>query len=81
MHASRNSQHHPHWPLPAFLRVNQRISLVWAISFALMTLADGAVAFVSLPLYVGIAVSVVALTGAVTFTLLYPALAAERLSR
>jgi hypothetical protein len=80
-YASRNSQHHPHWPLPAFLRVNQRISLVWALSFALMTLADGAVAFLSLPLYVGIAVSVVALTGAVTFTLLYPALAAERLSR
>ena len=31
------------------------ISLVWAISFALMTLADGAVAFLSLPFYVGIA--------------------------
>jgi hypothetical protein len=46
-----------------------------------MTLADGAVAFLSLPLYVGIAVSVVALAGAVTFTLLYPALAAERLPR
>ncbi|HWF63411.1 MAG TPA: hypothetical protein VN685_02240, partial [Rhizomicrobium sp.] len=69
------------WPLPAFLRVNQRISLVWGLSLAAMTLADGAVAFLSVTFYVGIAMSVVALAAAVSFTLLYPALAAERLPR
>lgn len=78
-YAARDSHHH--WPLPAFLRVNQRISLVWGLVFAMMTLADAAVAFLPLPFYVGIAVSIVALAAAITFTLLYPALAAERLSR
>lgn|SRR6185312_13467827 len=80
-YASRDSHTHPAWPLPAFLRVNQRISLVWGLSLAAMTLADGAVAFLSVTFYVGIAMSVVALAAAVSFTLLYPALAAERLPR
>jgi hypothetical protein len=80
-YASRVSHQLPHWPLPAFLRVNQLISLVWGVAFALMTLADGAVAFLALPFYVGIGASVLALAGAITFTFLYPALAAERLAR
>jgi hypothetical protein len=72
---------HPDWPLAAFLRVNMRISLTWGLVFAAMTLADGAVAFLALPFYVGIAVSIVALAAAISFTLLYPALAAHGLAR
>jgi hypothetical protein len=70
-----------HWPLPVFLRVNWLISSVWGLSFALMALADGMVTFLAIPFYVGIAVSVVALSFAVAFTLHYPALAAQRLAR
>jgi hypothetical protein len=70
-----------HWPLPVFLRVNWLISSVWGLSFALMALADGMVTFLAVPFYVGIAVSVVALSFAVAFTLRYPALAAQRLAR
>jgi hypothetical protein len=77
-YANRDS--HAQWPLPAFLKVNHRISLVWMLAFAAMTLADGAVAFLALPFYLGIAASVVALASSITFTLLYPALAAERLA-
>ena len=70
-----------HWPLPIFLKVNWLISSVWGLSFALMALADGAVTFLPVPFYVGIAVSVVALSFAVAFTLRYPVLAAQRLAR
>jgi hypothetical protein len=80
-YATRDTQAPPHWPLPTFLRVNQRISLGWGLCLAAMTLADGAVAFFSVTFYVGIAMSVAALTTAIAFTLLYPALAAERLAR
>jgi hypothetical protein len=72
---------HRHWPPTNFLRVNQHISLVWVLGFAVITLADGAVALLPLPFYVGIGASVVMLTTATAFTLLYPALAAERLPR
>jgi hypothetical protein len=45
-----------------------------------MAAADAAVTFdTGLPLYGSIAISLVALAGAVTFTLRYPALAAKRL--
>jgi hypothetical protein len=71
----------PEWPLAAFLRVNMRISMIWGLAFAAMTLADGVVAFLALPFYIGIAVSVLALAAAISFTLIYPALAAERLAR
>jgi hypothetical protein len=78
-YASRDSIQH--WPLEAFLRVNQRISLVWGLAFAAMTLADTAVALLPLPFYVGIAVTVVAMAISISFTFLYPTLAAERLPR
>src|SRR5580693_329999 len=68
------------WPLPLFLRVNYVISAAWTASFAAMTLADAAVTFVSVPLYVGVAVSVVAVGAAVTLTLRYPGSRAARLS-
>jgi len=70
-----------HWPLPVFLRVNRLISLVWGTGFAAMALADAAVTFLPVPFYVAIAMSVVALGIAITFTLRYPALAAKRLAR
>ena len=57
-----------------FLRVNYLVSRVWAAAFAAMALADGAVTFDAGPAAVGsIAVSVVALAAAITFTLRYPA--------
>lgn len=67
------------WPPELFLRVNYMVSSVWVGAFALMALADGAVTFNSdLPLYASIAVSVLALAFAISFTLRYPALAAKR---
>ena len=67
------------WPPSLFLRVNYLVSGVWTGAFAIMAAADGAVAFdAELPLYASIAVSVVVLAGAVTFTLRYPAHAAKK---
>ena len=79
-YASQDSRDR-HWPLAVFVRVNRLISLVWGIGFAAMTLADAAVTFLPVPFYVAIATSVIALAFAITFTLRYPALAADRLAR
>ena len=69
------------WPPQLFLKVNYLVSAAWTAAFLAMAAADGAVAFdPRLPLYVSIAVSVIALGLAVTFTLRYPALAAKRQS-
>jgi hypothetical protein len=68
------------WPPQLFLRVNYLVSAAWIAAFAAMAVADGAVTFnPHLPLYVSIAISVLALAGAVTFTLRYPARAAKTL--
>ena len=68
------------WPPQMFLRVNYLVSAAWTAAFLAMAVADGAVAFdPQLPLYASVAVSVIALALAVTFTLRYPALAAKRL--
>jgi hypothetical protein len=68
------------WPPQLFLRVNYLVSAAWIAAFAAMGIADGAVTFdPHLPLYASIAVSVLALAGAVTFTLRYPAHAAKTL--
>ncbi len=70
------------WPQSLFLKVNYLVSGVWVSAFAVMAAADGAVTFApELPLYFSIAVSVVALAGAITFTLRYPTLAAKRAKR
>jgi len=70
------------WPPSLFLKVNYLVSGAWVAGFAAMALADGAITFdPRLPLYAGIAVNVVALAAAVTFTLRYPALAARDLNR
>lgn len=69
------------WPPQLFVRVNYLVSGAWTAAFAIMTLADGAVAFdADLPLYASIAVSVVALAAAVTFTLRYPTYAAKKVA-
>jgi hypothetical protein len=67
------------WEPALFLKVNYIVSGVWAIAFAAMAAADAAIIFdTSMPFYVSIAVSVAALAGAVSFTLLYPARVARR---
>jgi hypothetical protein len=69
------------WPPHLFLKVNYLVSGAWITAFLAMAVADGAVAFdPELPLYASIAISMVALALAVTFTLRYPALAAKRLN-
>ena len=69
------------WPPQMFLRVNYLVSAAWTAAFLAMAVADGAVTFdPQLPLYASVAVSVIALALAVTFTLRYPALAAKRLN-
>jgi hypothetical protein len=69
------------WPPALFLKVNYLVSGVWVAAFAAMALADGAVTYdPRLPIYAGIAVNVLALAAAVTFTLRYPAMAAKSLS-
>jgi hypothetical protein len=70
------------WPPALFLKVNYLVSGVWTASFLAMAAADGTVTFdPELPLYGSIAVSVIGLALAITFTLRYPALAAKRLNR
>jgi hypothetical protein len=69
------------WPPAMFRKVNYLVSAVWTAAFLTMALADGAVAFEPrFPLYASVAVSVIALSAAATFTLRYPALAAKRLN-
>ena len=69
------------WPPHLFLRVNYLVSAAWVAAFGVMAAADGAVTFdPQLPLYGSIAISLVALAAAVTFTLRYPALAAKQLN-
>jgi hypothetical protein len=64
-----------------FRKVNYLVSASWTAAFLAMAVADGAVALMPrLALYGSIAVSVIALAAAVTFTLRYPALAAKRLN-
>jgi hypothetical protein len=67
------------WPPHLFLRVNYQVSAAWTAAFAVMAIADGTVAFeTGVPLYGSIAVSVIALAAAITFTLRYPAHAAKK---
>jgi hypothetical protein len=69
------------WPPALFIKVNYLVSAVWTAAFLAMALADGAVAFnPRLPLYGSVAVSVITLALAITFTLRYPTLAAKRLN-
>ncbi len=67
------------WPPALFLRVNYQVSATWTFAFLAMAAADAAVVFgPQLPLWSSVGVSVLALAGAVTFTLRYPAYVAKR---
>lgn len=67
------------WEPALFLAVNYSVSAVWVAAFAAMAIADGAITFdPALQLYGSIAVSVLALAGAITFTLVYPTRVARR---
>jgi hypothetical protein len=66
------------WEPALFLKVNYLVSAVWVGAFAAMAIADGVITFnPGLQIYGSIAVSVLALAGAVTFTLVYPARVAK----
>ena len=61
------------WAAPLFLRVNYIITAVWALAFVIMTIADALATFdSSFPVIVSVAVGVLSLAGALTFTLRYP---------
>lgn len=75
---ARPGPREPEWEPALFLKVNYTVSAVWIAAFAAMAAADGAILFdPDLQIYASIAVSVLALAGAITFTLLYPARVAK----
>ena len=60
--------------LPQFHKINHLISGVWAVAFAVMTVADYEMARLpSVPIWVGVLITVGAIVGAIWFTLWYPA--------
>ena len=61
------------------MRINYTISIAWLLAFLAMTITDTAVLFVVVPLYVGVAVNIIALGLTTTLTLRYPSRAAARL--
>jgi len=61
------------WEQPGFRLVNNVITAAWAVAFGLMVLADVAMIYMpALPLWVGIAVTIAAIVGAIRFTKWYP---------
>jgi hypothetical protein len=69
------------WNNPAFIRTNYVITLVWALAFALMVIAEFALLYVpGLSRRVGIIVIIAALVGAVKFTGWYPERMKSRLA-
>ncbi len=61
------------WNRPEFVRTNYLITAVWAAAFALMVAADLMMLYVpSLPTFVAIIVTVLAIWGAARFTSWYP---------
>jgi hypothetical protein len=61
------------WSETNFLRVNYVISLVWLVAFAVMAVTDGLGSLMLLPLIATMAIGLLALAMAITFTLRYPA--------
>ena len=62
------------WSAGLFLKTNYAISCVWLAAFLISAVADAAITFLpALPIYPAVAVSLLALAGAITFTLRYPA--------
>jgi len=67
------------WTNPLFLSINRRITWVWAAAFAALVAAHAAVVFVpGTPVFLDIAVTVLALLGAFQFTERYPEVARSR---
>lgn len=70
------------WDSPTFLRINDVITAVWALAFAVMVAADVVLAYMpELPPRYGIIVTVLAILGAVKFTQKYPEWAAASADR
>ena len=62
------------WTTPLFVRTNRRITAAWGLAFAVLVAADAAAEYVpTVPLWLDIAGSIVALCGAFGFTVWYPA--------
>jgi len=60
------------WQSPAFMRTNMVLTSGWAVAFCLIVLADVLMVYIpSIPLSIGIAVTLIALFGAFRFTKLY----------
>ncbi|MFI5014704.1 MAG: hypothetical protein ACHQAY_20405 [Hyphomicrobiales bacterium] len=67
------------WRTPLFAQVNRRITLAWALAFAILVAAHAAVVFdPSVPIWADIAVSIVALAAAVRFSTWYPGFARRK---
>ena len=61
------------WDTPEFIRVNYVITAVWALAFAIMTLAEFAILYIpGMPQRAGVIVIILALVGAIKFTGWYP---------
>jgi intracellular septation protein A len=62
-----------YWANPQFIATNYRISAAWALAFLVLVLADIVMAFYpAIPLWIGIAVTILALACAIWFTRWYP---------
>jgi intracellular septation protein A len=69
------------WANPQFIVTNYKITAAWALAFLILVLADVLMAFLpAIPLWVGIAVTVAALAGAIWFTRWYPRQVRKRLA-
>ena len=69
----------PIWALPVFFTTNRRITVVWAMAFAVHVAADAAAEYVpAVPLWLDIVASIAAFLGAVWFTRWYPAAVQRR---
>jgi intracellular septation protein A len=61
------------WANPQFIATNYKITGVWAAAFVILVLADVLMVFFpTIPLWVGILVTILALAGAIWFTRWYP---------
>lgn len=62
------------WARPEFVRANYVITVAWGLAFAVMVGADVAMLYLpTLPSWVGVAATVMAIAGAIAFTGRYPA--------
>src|SRR6185295_5575410 len=69
----------PIWGLPVFYTTNRLITTVWAGAFAMLVAADAAAEYVEvIPIWMDVAVSVVAFAAAVWFSRRYPAVVQRR---